>query len=146
FAPYFRHVSGASLLNRMLYADAKVWLPENLLMKADKMTMATAVELRVPFLDHKLVEFIASFSDFLKIRDGKGKWMLRRVMRTELPPSILNRTKKGFPSPTAGWLRSQLRDFVRDTVLSADSVCSSYFDRQAVRHVVDRHEQGRFSG
>src|SRR3989442_855141 len=79
----------------MLYADLKVWLPENLLLKADKMTMATAVELRVPFLDHKLVEFTATLRDSLKIRDGKGKWILRRLMGNELPPSILNRPKKG---------------------------------------------------
>src|SRR6266571_8480758 len=96
---------GASLsqtaLNQMLYADMKVWLPENLLLKGDKMTMATAVELRVPFLDHKLLEHVTSLPDSMKVRGNQGKWILRRVMGNVLPPSILHRTKKGFPNPTA---------------------------------------------
>jgi len=146
FGPYFRRTHQASALNRMLYADAKVWLPENLLLKADKMTMATSVELRVPFLDHKLVEFAASCRDSLKIRGRQGKWMLRRVMGNELPPSILTRPKKGFPSPTASWLRFDLRDFVRDTLMASNSACSTYFSRQAVSNVIDRHEQGKYSG
>jgi asparagine synthase (glutamine-hydrolysing) len=108
--------------------------------------MATAVELRVPFLDHKLVEFVAACRDSLKIREGKGKWMLRHVVGNELPPEILNRTKKGFPSPTAAWLRFELRDFVRDSLLSSNSGCLSYFNRQSISDVIDRHEQGKYSG
>jgi asparagine synthase (glutamine-hydrolysing) len=146
FVPYFRHTEKTSALNKMLHADQKVWLPENLLLKADKMTMATAVELRVPFLDHKLVEFTATLRDSLKIRDGKGKWILRRVMGNELPPAILNRPKKGFPIPTASWSRFELRDFIRDTLLAAGSASSTFFDRQAVADVIDRNEGGKFSG
>src|SRR5262245_48801712 len=92
FGSYFKRVERASDLNRMLYVDAKVWLPEDLLLKADKMTMATAVELRVPFLDHKLVEFTATLADSLKLQQGKGKWILRHVMGSVLPPSISQRT------------------------------------------------------
>src|SRR5262245_10479441 len=92
FNSYFTGVEKASDLNRMLYVDAKIWLPEDLLLKADKMTMATAVELRVPFLDHKLVEFTATLPDSLKIRQSKGKWILRHVMGSVLPPSISQRT------------------------------------------------------
>src|SRR5207253_4644790 len=98
----------------MLYADMKVWLPENLLLKADKMTMATAVELRVPFLDHKLVEYIAGLPDHAKVSQNQGKWILRQSMSTVIPPSILHRPKKGFPMPATAWLRTELRDFVRD--------------------------------
>jgi len=146
FAPYFRQSENTSSLNQMLYADTKVWLPEDLLLKADKMTMANAVELRVPFLDHKLVEFAAALKDSMKIREGTGKWILRRAMGSEIPPSILHRPKKGFPIPTASWSRFELREFFRDTLLAKDSACSSFFDRQAVADVVDRNEQGRFSG
>jgi asparagine synthase (glutamine-hydrolysing) len=146
FGSYFRQSANASLLNQMLYADAKVWLPENLLLKADKMTMATAVELRVPFLDHKLVEFLATCPDSVKIRQGKGKWMLRQIMRDKLPASILQRPKKGFPSPTKSWLRFELRDFVRDLLLSRDAACADVFDRRSIANVIQCHEQGRFSG
>ena len=146
FDQYFKHVSRASSLNRMLYADAKVWLPEDLLLKADKMTMATAVELRVPFLDHKLVEYIAGLPDEAKIRGNQGKWILRDTIGTEIPPSILHRSKKGFPMPAGAWFRTHLREFVRDTLLGHDSACSNYFNRQAIEEIVDLQEKGRFSG
>jgi asparagine synthase (glutamine-hydrolysing) len=146
FAPHFKRVEKTSVLNRMLYADLKVWLPENLLLKADKMTMATGVELRVPFLDHKLVEFTATLRDSLKIRDGKGKWILRRVMGNDLPLSILQRPKKGFAIPTASWLRFEMRDFIRDTLLARDSACLTYLDRKAVSDVIERNERGKFTG
>jgi asparagine synthase (glutamine-hydrolysing) len=146
FNGHFVNTNTVSPLNRMLYADAKVWLPEDLLLKADKMTMATAVELRVPFLDHKLVEFAAGLPADFKIRDGKGKWILRQAMGSELPPSILNRSKKGFPIPAETWFRFGLRDFVRDTLLSPNSACRKYFDPQAVEEIVNLQEHGRFPG
>src|SRR5215471_18045640 len=128
FDGYFNHVRNASPLNRMLYVDAKVWLPEDLLLKADKMTMATGVELRVPFLDHKLVEHISALPDAAKVREQQGKWILRQTIGTEIPPSILHRTKKGFPMPAGAWFRTHLREFVRDTLLGHESACSRYFD------------------
>jgi asparagine synthase (glutamine-hydrolysing) len=146
FTPYFRKVERASPLNRMLYADAKVWLPEDLLLKADKMTMAAAIELRVPFLDHKLVEYIAGLPDNLKVRDYHGKWLLRRAIGAELPPAILHRTKKGFPMPAGTWFRFELRDFVRDTLLARNSACGEFFDRKAIEEVVSRQETGEISG
>ena len=146
FDQYFKHVSRASSLNRMLYADTKVWLPEDLLLKADKMTMATAVELRVPFLDHKLVEYIAGLPDEAKIRGNQGKWILRNTIGTEIPSSILHRSKKGFPMPAGAWFRTHLREFVRDTLLGRDSACGNYFNRQAIEEIVDLQEKGRYSG
>jgi asparagine synthase (glutamine-hydrolysing) len=146
FDGYFKHVRNASPLNRMLYVDAKVWLPEDLLLKADKMTMATAVELRVPFLDHKLVEHISALPDDAKVRGHQGKWILRQTIGTEIPPSILHRTKKGFPMPAAAWFRTHLREFVRDTLLGHDSACGRYFNRQAIEEIVTLQEKGKFSG
>jgi asparagine synthase (glutamine-hydrolysing) len=146
FGAYFRNVERASALNGMLYADAKVWLPEDLLLKADKMTMATAIELRVPFLDHKLVEFLASLPDSLKISQRKGKWIMRQAMGSALPPSILHRPKKGFPSPAGAWFRFELKDFVRDTLLARNAACRQVFEPQAIEDIVARQEKGKFSG
>ncbi|HEY2384655.1 MAG TPA: asparagine synthase (glutamine-hydrolyzing) [Terriglobia bacterium] len=146
FGGYFGHVRGASALNRMLYVDTKVWLPEDLLLKADKMTMATAVELRVPFLDHKLVEYLAASPDNAKVQGNQGKWILRQAMGNVVPPSILHRTKKGFPMPAAAWFRTDMREFVRDTLMARDSACRDYFDRQAIEQIVVRQEEGRLSG
>jgi asparagine synthase (glutamine-hydrolysing) len=146
FGAYFGQVADASPLSRMLYVDSKVWLPEDLLLKADKMTMATAVELRVPFLDHKLVEYIAALPDDMKVRHYQGKWLLRQLIGSQIPPSILHRTKKGFPMPAETWLRFELRDFVRDTLLARDSACRGFFDAQAIEEIVNLQERGKFSG
>jgi len=108
--------------------------------------MATAVELRVPFLDHKLGEFLATLPDTLKVRGGMGKWILRNAMGNVLPPSILQRTKKGFPSPAAAWFRSELRGFVRETLLAGDSACREFFNPQAIEGIVSRQEKGKISG
>jgi asparagine synthase (glutamine-hydrolysing) len=146
FAAYFKKVEGASVLNRMLYADTKVWLPENLLIKGDKMTMATAVELRVPFLDHTLLEYLAMLPDPLKVRGNQGKWILRQAMGSVLPPSILHRVKKGFPVPVLSWLRHDMREMVHDTLLARDSACRKFFDPQAIEEIVSVHESGKSDG
>jgi asparagine synthase (glutamine-hydrolysing) len=146
FGAYYSQVGNASALDRMLYADTKVWLPEDLLLKADKMTMATGVELRVPFLDHKLVEFVSGLPNHMKVRGNQGKWILRQVMSPLLPRSILSRTKKGFPMPAETWFRMELRDFVRDTLLSRSSACRHLFDPKAVEAIVNSQEKGRLTG
>jgi len=95
------------LLNRLLYLDIKTYLVE-LLMKQDQMSMAASIESRVPFLDHKLVEFAAHLPSHLKIRHFNGKYLLRRAMEDRLPHEIIYRTKKGFPTPIQPWLRGPL--------------------------------------
>ena len=142
FGGYFSAVQQASPLNRMLYVDAKVWLPDDLLIKADKMTMANALELRVPFLDHKLVEFAATLPDDRKLNQT-GKAILRQAMRGILPDAIIDRPKKGFPIPISSWLRGPLRQFTRDHLLARDSACGAFLDRDAVARVVNEHCQGR---
>ena len=142
FAPVFENVSSASALDQMLYADSKIWLPDDLLLKADKMTMANALELRVPFLDHKLVEFAAQLPPSAKLSRGVGKTLLRKTMQGVLPDSILHRPKKGFPVPTMDWLRGPLKEFTRETLLASDSACRGYFQPHVLQEIVDQHESG----
>jgi asparagine synthase (glutamine-hydrolysing) len=123
--------------------DAKVWLPDDLLIKADKMTMANGLELRVPFLDHKMVEFAATLPNASKIHGKGGKTLLRSAMRGVLPDAIIDRPKKGFPIPIGSWLRTSLRQFTRDHLLARDSACSRYVDRDETARLVEEHEQGR---
>jgi asparagine synthase (glutamine-hydrolysing) len=143
FGGYFKAAEKASPLDRMLYVDAKVWLPDDLLIKADKMTMANGLELRVPFLDHKLVEFAAALPNASKIHGKGGKTLLRSAMRGVLPDAIIDRPKKGFPIPIGSWLRTSLRQFTRDHLLARDSACSRYVDRDETARLVEEHEQGR---
>jgi len=142
YDPYFQAVSQASPLNRMLYVDAKVWLPDDLLLKADKMTMANALELRVPFLDHRLVEFAAQLPNSMKLEGGTGKQILRRSMEKILPDTILHRPKKGFPVPTHAWLQGQLKEFTRETLLAPDSACRRFFDPGVLKEIVGGQEKG----
>lgn len=142
FEAHFGAARGASALNKMLYVDTKVWLPDDLLLKADKMTMANALELRVPFLDHELVEFAATLPARLKVRGLTGKVLLRRAMKGVLPQEILGRPKKGFLTPMRDWFRNELAGFAREVLLDPASACRARFDARALTALLDEHRRG----
>jgi asparagine synthase (glutamine-hydrolysing) len=143
FGEHFNAAGTTSPLNQMLYADAKVWLPDDLLNKADKMTMATGLELRVPFLDHKVVEFAATLPQSAKLGGKGGKTLLRNAMRGILPDTIIDRPKKGFPVPISSWLRGSMSGFARENLLASDSACGNFMDRGAVAKIVEDHAGAR---
>ena len=122
------HVRGENTLDAMLYIDTKTWLPDDLLIKADKMTMANSVELRVPLLDHKVLEFAAALPSNLKVRGFTTKYLAKKVLRNRVPKRILDRPKAGFPVPYEGWLRKELRGWVRDILLDRTTTNRGYFD------------------
>ncbi|MDX6270135.1 MAG: hypothetical protein QOD28_1358, partial [Acidobacteriota bacterium] len=131
-----------SLLNRMLYADTKTYLHE-LLMKQDQMSMAASIESRVPFLDHKLVEFTARLPQHLKLRRGwTTKYILRESMKNVLPAPILSRKKMGFPVPVGTWFRGAYRGIVDEYVLSERAAARGLFDQTYVRELAARHQAG----
>jgi asparagine synthase (glutamine-hydrolysing) len=103
------------------------------------MSMAHSLELRVPFLDHKLVEFAARLPVDLKIRRGMNKYLLKRLIKPLLPPGVVHRSKKGFPIPTKRWFRGVLAEFVRDRLLAADGPCLSFFSRREIARLLDAH-------
>jgi asparagine synthase (glutamine-hydrolysing) len=143
FGEHFSAAAATSPLNQMLYVDAKVWLPDDLLNKADKMTMATGLELRVPFLDHKMVEFAATLPQSAKLGGKGGKTLLRNAMRGVLPDTIIDRPKKGFPVPISSWLRGSMSGFARENLLASDAACGRFMDRQAVATIVEDHVSAR---
>lgn len=138
---YFEETNADSLLNKLLYVDTKTYLQE-LLMKQDQMSMAASIESRVPFLDHKLVEFTAGLPERLKLRGWTTKFILRRSMKGFLPDAILSRPKMGFPVPLGRWLREEYRSFVDEYVLSARVQSRGIFERQAVERLASEHERG----
>ena len=132
---------GTSLLDRLLYADIKTYLQE-LLMKQDQMSMAASIESRVPFLDHKLVEFTARLPDRLKLKGATTKYVLRKSMKDMLPKEILARGKMGFPVPIGKWFRGPFKSIVEEYVLSERAMQRGIFDSDFVRNLVADHQQG----
>lgn len=130
-----------SLLDRLLYADIKTYLHE-LLMKQDQMSMATSLESRVPFLDHKLVEFTSALPDRLKLRGWTTKYVLRQSMKGLLPEAILSRSKMGFPVPVGSWFRGAYRHMIDDYVLSDRALGRGVFSPDFVRTLVAQHQTG----
>jgi asparagine synthase (glutamine-hydrolysing) len=141
-APHWSSSRGWSTLRRMLYLDSRVWLPDDLLVKADKMTMAHAIELRVPFLDHKLVEYAWSLPDRMKINNGVGKALLRTAVAERIPRAVLDRPKKGFGTPTAAWLRTGMYDLARSALLGRHSFARDRFDLRCVESLLEKHRAG----
>ena len=133
-------VSG-SMLDRMLYTDTKTYLHE-LLMKQDQMSMAASIESRVPFLDHKLMEYTSRMPDAMKLRGRTTKYVLRKAMAGKLPDEILKRSKMGFPVPIGKWLRGQYKNILDQYVLSDRALSRGIFEPNAVRNIVDRHRAG----
>ncbi len=116
-------------INRMLYTDTKTWLVDDLLLKADKMTMANSIELRVPLLDHKLLEFAASLPGSYKVRGLTTKYLLKKVLGTRVPKEILRRKKVGFPVPYGSWLRKEMKDWVSDILADPKTLESRIFPK-----------------
>jgi asparagine synthase (glutamine-hydrolysing) len=135
-----------SILNRMLYVDTKTSLPDDLLLKADKMTMANSIELRVPLLDHKILEFAASLPETLKVRGLTTKYIAKAALQSHVPHEILHRKKAGFPVPYEMWLRTELKDWVRDVLLDRQTTARGYFNRSSIEDLISENTRsGNYS-
>ena len=141
---YFDRVAGADFLNRMLYVDTKAFMASLNLTYNDKMSMASSVEVRVPFLDWEFVHWCAwNVPPRLKLRDGTTKWMLRRALRGSIPAEVLTQKKAGFGAPEDAWLAGELREMVDDLLSERRVRERGLFDPAAVRRLVDRHRLGQ---
>ena len=140
--PRQAYPSGGDFLRRMLAADLQTWLPDNLLERGDRMSMAASLELRPPFLDHRLVELAFSLPSALKIRGGTTKWLVKEVARRHLPAEIVDRRKIGFRAPMDAWFRDGLEDMAWDLLTSSDSIAETMLDGHAVRRLLSRHRSG----
>jgi len=131
------------LLNRQLYADLSLYLADDILVKVDRMSMATSLETRAPFLDTDVMELAFSMPGHLKIRDGQRKWILKRAMQGILSDRILTRKKEGFSLPMKNWLRRELQPLMR-SLLSPERISARrLFEPAEVTHLMDAHVAGR---
>ncbi len=142
-APYYSKVAHKDPLSKMLYLDTKVWLPDDLLVKADKMSMATSVELRVPFLDYKMVEFAASVPSKYKVSGWTTKYLLKKSVEDLLPRQIIHRRKRGFPVPIGAWFKGDFGEKAREVLLGQKFLGRGYFKKESIEQMIRVHESGK---
>lgn len=144
FAPFraaYDAVPALNPLDRMLYVDYKTWLVDDILVKVDRASMAHGLEVRSPFLDHRLVEFCAGLPPHLKLSGFRGKKMLRDAARGQVPARVIARKKAGFNAPVSHWIAGPWRELVQDTLRS--NADTGHFDRKALRALLDAHMAGQ---
>ncbi len=132
---------GQDLVSRMLEYDTRTWLVDDLLIKADRMSMGSSLELRVPFLDYRMVEFAASLPTEYKIHKGEGKYILKKMMEGELPDNIIYREKRGFPTPLARMFQGPLKNYVTKTLMpeNAKPLISDLFNTDEIIRLCNEH-------
>jgi asparagine synthase (glutamine-hydrolysing) len=143
FAQQLARTDAADTLNRMLYIDTKLFLPDALLARGDKASMAASLEARVPLLDNKLVEFAASLPPGLKVKGLARKYLLKKVARAFLPARVIDRKKEGFPTPLGAWFRKEARSFLRDTLSLSAVTRRGLFNPKYVQELLDDHDCNR---
>jgi asparagine synthase (glutamine-hydrolysing) len=131
------HATGP--LNRYLYLDQLCYLPDDILYKCDRMSMAHSLEVRPPFLDHRIVEFGARLPEKLKVNGKTLKYLLRELMRDKLPAPVLSRKKEGFDIPAHQWLRGLLKPLLLDTIKRTSVEASGLFQWKEVERIMGRH-------
>jgi asparagine synthase (glutamine-hydrolysing) len=135
----------AGTVERYLAVDQQYYLPDDILYKTDRMSMAHSLEVRPPFLDHRIVEFAAGLPARFKIHGLKQKYILRELMRGKLPPSVLDRKKTGFDIPTHDWFRGPLRRLLLDTLTPEAIRATGIFDARAIGELVADHMERRIN-
>jgi len=130
-------------LSMIQYLDMKTYLPGDILTKVDRASMAHGLEVRVPLLDHKLVEWISGLPPGLKLQGNEGKYLFKKSLKPYLPDDILYRNKMGFAVPLAGWFRGPLRERVREALLGPQLADTGIFNREFLAEIVEHHQSGR---
>ena len=130
-------------VSTLQHIDLATYLPGDILAKVDAMSMAVSLESRVPLLDHRLMEFLATVPSTFKLRNGRGKYLLQRAMAQDLPGEILTRRKMGFGVPLGAWFRRELRDMARDVLLGAQARERGLFRPSEVESLLATHDSGR---
>lgn len=130
-------------LSRVQYLDMKTYLVDDILTKVDRASMAHALEVRVPLLDHEFVEWVASLPPDMKLRGQEGKFIFKKALESKLSTDILYRRKQGFAVPLAAWFRGPLRARVREALLGPAMADTGLFDMNFIQRLVDQHQSGR---
>ena len=139
----FRETEGWSTLSRLMRVDQKTYLPDAMLTKVDRASMAVSLEVRVPLLDHRVVEFTACLPDHLKYQRGKGKYLLRRLLSRYVPEALFERPKMGFGVPIEKWFRGELKEMLSDYLSVSRLKREGLFDLRCVETQLKEHFSGK---
>ena len=145
FDVFDRHAKRANTddpLALIQYIDLHTYLVGDINTKVDRASMAHSLEVREPLMDHELVEWLATLPSHLKIKGGESKYIFKKAMEPYLPSDVMYRPKMGFAVPLARWMRGPLRNRVRETLLGSRMADSGFFNREAIRQLVEQHESG----
>jgi len=142
FESFFKDSTIEDHLSRIQYMDLKTYLPEDILVKVDRMSMANSLEVRSPLLDHKFIEFAATIPSNLKLNGKISKYIFKKALENRLPKKILYRGKQGFSIPVGSWLRNELREYAEDILFSDKAKQRGYFDYNYVKKIWGHHLQG----
>ncbi|MBN2468732.1 MAG: asparagine synthetase B, partial [Deltaproteobacteria bacterium] len=137
---HFRANNNSDVTSRVQYADIKTYLPEDILVKVDRMSMAHSLEIRSPLLDHTLLEFLGRLPSSVKLRGRTSKYIFKRAMEDRLPHDILYRKKQGFSIPLASWLRGSLQKPARESLFPANGIVNDYFETKYLDRLWKQHQ------
>lgn len=143
FRDYAGRVDTGDPIDKLLYLDSKTYLPSDILVKVDRMTMATSLEARTPLLDQKLIDFVTTIPTGLKLNGLETKSIFKKAMEGIVPREILYREKQGFGVPINEWINSQLKDRIHDTLSDSRTLQRGYFNRSYIELLLDEHHKGR---
>jgi asparagine synthase (glutamine-hydrolysing) len=143
FDQYFKHCAHYDKINKDLYLDFKTYMVDNILVKVDRMSMATSLEARVPLLDYKMVEFAFSLPSHYKVRGSTTKWFFKKAMEGILPDEIIYRRKEGFSIPIKNWLKDELKDLMMEYLSPKRIKTAGFFNYSYVNKMVQEHLNNR---
>ena len=139
---HFDRSQGWDPLSRIQYVDIKTYLVDDILTKVDRASMAHSLEVRVPLLDHQVMEYAAQIPAHYKLRGGEGKYVLKQAVEHLVPPEILRRPKMGFSIPLALWLRNDLKETFEKSLFRKDAFIAELFDPAPIRRWWHQHQRG----
>ena len=139
---YFNN--GKSIEEQLMFADINLYMVDDILTKVDRASMSTSLESRVPLLDHRIVEFALQLPLHYKIKSGKSKYILRKILEKYVPNNLYDRPKSGFGIPVKEWLKNNLNDWMRDTLSPQELSKHNYFDNDIIQRMIDDHSKNNY--